>query len=139
MSTFYPTNYSNQLDTHSCEYFVCLHTFNTSVLSTTYLIKVIWTIKFHKLMDNSLSSKHTIEYFWNELHDFCSMIKHNSNVSISKNDTIRSSSSHENRSISDITNKALIPRDDLRTSDNIPNAFLFLRLYIYFWLWNFIS
>ena len=78
VSTFYPTNYSNQLDSYICEYFVCLHTFNSSVLSTIYLSKVIWTIKFHEFIENSLSSKHTIQDFRNELHDFCTMIKYNS-------------------------------------------------------------
>ena len=71
------TIYSNQLDTHSCGYFVCLHAFNASVLSSTYLSKVTWPINFHELMDNSLSLKKLIQHFRNKLYEFCSIIKHN--------------------------------------------------------------
>ena len=71
-------------------------------------------------MDNSLSSKHTIHYFRNKLHEFRIIIKHNSHDSISNSDTILSSSSHENKSISNIKDKTLIPYNDLKTSNTVP-------------------
>ena len=60
VSNFYLPKNTNQLDTHNCGYFVCLHTSNLSALSTTYLSKVKWTVNFNELMNNSLSSKHTV-------------------------------------------------------------------------------
>ena len=73
VSNFYLPKNANQLDTHNCGYFVCLHTSNLSALSTTYLSKVKWTVNFNELMNNSLSSKHTVQFFRNELHNFCTM------------------------------------------------------------------
>ena len=95
ISTYYSPGLSNQNDQFSCGPFLCIHAFNASILFSKFYSKVTWMLKFRELMDNALTSNHTLHDFSNELSNFCLSIKRLSTEDISKENIIMSSSSHD--------------------------------------------
>ena len=116
ISTYYPPGLSNQNDQFSCGLFLCIHAFNASILSSTFYSQVRWMLKFRELMDNALTSNHTIQDFRNELSIFCLSMKLPSTKDISKENITMSSSSHN------IKLKSCIKDMSLNSYSNMDNV-----------------
>ena len=119
ISTYYPPDLSSQNDQFSHGPFLCIHAFNASILSSIFYSKVTWMLTFRDLMDNALTSNHTIHDFRNELSNFCLSIKRPSTEDISKENITMSSSSHDIKLKSCIKDKSLTSYNNIYNVDNI--------------------
>ena len=129
--TYYPPDLSNQNDQLSCGPFLCIHTFNASILSSNFYSKVTWMLKFRELMDNALTPNHTMHDFRNELSNFCLSIKRPSTQDIFKENITMSSSSHDIKLRSCIKDKYLTPYNNIDNFVNIPSDSYFSTRYHY--------
>ena len=121
ISTYYPPGLSTQNDQFSCGPFLCIHVFNASILSSKFYSQERLMLKFRELMDNALTSNHTIHDFRNELSNFCLSIKCPSTKDISKENVTMSSSFHYIKLKSCIKDMSLTPNGNIDNIVDIPS------------------